>query len=102
MLELEQIAVGERMVNIYHLIGQKFGTLATLRKHPRTGDNLTWLIWVRLLLTRYSRSIAQLNAAHPAKHVRRTTEGSLRGSTATEDSANLRLRRTRPPQGTRS
>jgi hypothetical protein len=44
MLELEQMAVGKRMVNIYHLIGQKLDTLATLRKHPRTGDNLTWLI----------------------------------------------------------
>ena len=85
-----------------HLLSNWSITISALRKHPRTGDDLNWSIWVRLLLTRPSRPIAQLNAAQFAQHVRRTTEGSLRGSTAAANSTNLRLRRPRTPQGPRS
>lgn len=89
-------------INGKHLLFNWPTITSALRKHPRTGDDLTSLIWVRLLLTRPSRLIAQLNAAQFAQHVRRTTKGSLRGSTAAANSTNLRLRRPRPPQGRRS
>lgn len=87
------------MVNIYNPIGQPL-QLPYVNTSDRRQPHL--LILVRLLPTRASQSIAQLNAAQPAQHVRRTTEGSRRGSPAAKDGANLRLRRPCPSQGPRS